>query len=50
MLFVIEGALINLGPGGEVESIVDGELTLAGYEALCEANGLPKPVGILRDQ
>ena len=29
VLFVIEGALINLGPGGEVESVVDGELTLA---------------------
>jgi 2,4'-dihydroxyacetophenone dioxygenase len=49
VLFIIEGALINLGPTGEVESVVDGELTLLGYEALCEANGLPKPVGILRD-
>jgi quercetin dioxygenase-like cupin family protein len=49
VLFIIEGALINLGPEGDVESVVDGELTLLGYEALCEANGLPKPVGILRD-
>jgi quercetin dioxygenase-like cupin family protein len=49
VLFVIEGALVNFGADGEVESVVDGEMTLLGYEALCEASGLPKPAGILRD-
>jgi 2,4'-dihydroxyacetophenone dioxygenase len=49
VLFVIEGALVNLTPDGQVESVVDGEMTLLGYEALSEAAGLPKPAGILRD-
>ena len=34
---------------GDRDALVDGELTLLGYQALCEANGLPEPVGILRD-
>jgi quercetin dioxygenase-like cupin family protein len=49
VLFVIEGALVNFDADGGVDSVVDGELTLAGYEALCEAGGLGRPMGILRD-
>ncbi|HMC41980.1 MAG TPA: 2,4'-dihydroxyacetophenone dioxygenase family protein [Acidimicrobiales bacterium] len=49
VLFVIEGALVNYDAAGQVQSVVDGELTLAGYEALCEVQGVAKPVGIVRD-
>jgi 2,4'-dihydroxyacetophenone dioxygenase len=41
--FQIYGANINLGPDGEVESIVDGTSTLATYLTLCEAAGLARP-------
>src|SRR5438132_9522073 len=47
VLFVIEVALINLAPDGAIESVVDGALTLLGYQALSEANGLPEPAGSL---
>lgn len=48
VLFVIEGALLNLDAEGQVEGVVDGGVVLMGYELLCEAQGYPKPVGILR--
>jgi len=48
VLFVIEGALLNLDAGRQVESVVDGPVVLMGYELLCEAQGHPRPSGILR--
>jgi 2,4'-dihydroxyacetophenone dioxygenase len=48
VLFVIEGALLNLGPEGQVESVSDGPNVLEAYELLCQAQGLPKPTGVLR--
>ena len=41
--FTIYGANLNLDADGNVESVIDGALTLAGYYALCEAEGLPRP-------
>ena len=41
--FQIYGANLNLDADGNVESVVDGALALAGYYALCEAEGLPRP-------
>jgi quercetin dioxygenase-like cupin family protein len=48
ILFIIEGALLNLDANGQVESVVDGATVLMGYELLCEAQGHPKPSGLLR--
>ena len=45
--FVIEGALLNLLPDGTVESVTDGPGTLAAYYALLEAQGDPRPNGII---
>ena len=47
VLFVIEGALLNLTPEGQVESVFDGEAMLEVYYALAEAAGVPKPTGVL---
>ena len=41
--FQIYGANLNLDADGNVESVIDGALTLAGYSALCEAEGHPRP-------
>ncbi len=35
--FVIHGAILNLTPGGEVESVVDAGTVLAGYRAMCRS-------------
>ena len=43
VLFVMEGANLNLSPAGEVERVDDGPTTLAYYLAACEAQGLPAP-------
>jgi 2,4'-dihydroxyacetophenone dioxygenase len=45
--FVIEGALLNLAPDGTVESVTDGPGILAAYYALLEAQGDPRPNGII---
>jgi 2,4'-dihydroxyacetophenone dioxygenase len=47
VLFVIEGALLDLAPDGSVESVTDGSTALAGYQALAEAQGLPTPTGVI---
>lgn len=41
--FHMYGANINLDENGEVASVVDGQVALQGYLALCEAQGLGKP-------
>ena len=41
--FQIYGANLNLDADGNIESVVDGALTLAAYLMLCEADGLPRP-------
>jgi 2,4'-dihydroxyacetophenone dioxygenase len=45
--FVIEGALLNLAPDGTVESVTDGPGILAAYYALLEAQGDPRPNGLI---
>lgn len=47
VLFVIEGALLNLTPDGQVESVVDAEFMVEVYVALCEAAGLGRPSGLI---
>ena len=41
--FQMYGANLNLDADGNIESAVDGALTLAAYYMLCEAEGLPRP-------
>ena len=41
--FQMYGSNINLDENGEVESVVDGLLSLEFYYAMCEAEGLGKP-------
>ncbi len=41
--FQMYGVNLNLDADGNVESVFDGPGTLAAYEALCEAEGLPPP-------
>lgn len=41
--FHMYGANLNLDDEGNVESVTDGASTLAGYYALCEMQGLPRP-------
>ena len=41
--FQIYGANLNLDADGNVESVTDGASALAGYYALCEAAGIPRP-------
>ena len=45
--FIIEGALLNLAEDGSVESVSDGANTLEAYYALLEAQGDPRPDGII---
>jgi hypothetical protein len=47
VLFVIEGALLNLDPDGKVESYTDGPGILEAYYALLEAEGKPRPNGLI---
>ena len=47
VLFVIEGALLNLDAEGNVESVTDGPGMLEAYYALLEAAGQPRPNGIV---
>jgi 2,4'-dihydroxyacetophenone dioxygenase len=47
VLFIIEGALLNLDAQDQVESVADGPSTLEAYYALCEAQGLGRPTGVL---
>jgi quercetin dioxygenase-like cupin family protein len=47
VLFIIEGALLNLDPDGKVESYTDGPLILEAYFALLEAAGVPRPNGLI---
>lgn len=43
VLFVMEGANLNLSESGEIERVDDGPTTLAYYLAACESQGLPRP-------
>ena len=41
--FHMYGVNLNLDANGNVESVTDGASALAGYYALCEAAGIPRP-------
>ena len=41
--FHMYGANLNLDADGNVESVTDGAGALAGYYAMCEAAGIPRP-------
>jgi len=47
VLFVIEGALLNLDADGGIESVTDGAAILEAYMALLEAEGKPRPNGLI---
>ncbi len=47
VVFVIEGANLNLAADGSVESVTDGASVLAAYRALAEAQGLEIPDGAI---
>ena len=47
VLFVIEGALLNLTPDDQVDTVFDGQNMLEAYYALADAAGVPRPTGIL---
>ena len=47
VLFIIEGALLNLDADDNVESVSDGPNTLEAYYALCDAQGIARPTGVL---
>jgi 2,4'-dihydroxyacetophenone dioxygenase len=47
VLFVIEGALLNLDADGSVESVTDGPGMLEAYYLMLEAAGQPRPNGIV---
>jgi 2,4'-dihydroxyacetophenone dioxygenase len=47
VVFVMEGANLNLAEDGSVESVTDGSSTLAAYRKLCEAQGFEVPSGVL---
>jgi 2,4'-dihydroxyacetophenone dioxygenase len=47
VLFVIEGALLNLTPDGQVESVVDAAFMVEVYLGLCEAAGMGRPSGLI---
>ncbi len=49
VLFVIEGALLDLAADGSVESVTDGSTALAGYMALAESQGFGTPTGVILD-
>ena len=37
------GANLNLDEAGEIDSVVDGQVTLEFYLSMCEAEGLARP-------
>ena len=45
--FHMYGSNLNLAEDGSVESVTDGASALAGYFALCEAQGFPRPAVIV---
>jgi 2,4'-dihydroxyacetophenone dioxygenase len=47
VLFVIEGALLNLDANDQVESVSDGPSILEAYYLLLDAQGTERPAGIL---
>ena len=47
VLFAIEGALLNLDPDGQVESVTDAPAILEAYLALCDAAGMRRPDGLI---
>jgi quercetin dioxygenase-like cupin family protein len=47
VLFVIEGALLNLDADGGIESVTDGAAILEANMALLEAEGKPRPNGLI---
>ncbi|MHB8680548.1 MAG: 2,4'-dihydroxyacetophenone dioxygenase family protein [Acidimicrobiales bacterium] len=47
VLFVIEGALLNLTDDDQVESVFDGQSALEAYFALLEAAGIERPSGVI---
>jgi hypothetical protein len=47
VLFIIEGALLNLDPDGKTESVSDGPGMLAAYYAMLEHEGKPRPNGLI---
>lgn len=47
VLFVIEGALLNLDTDGNVESVFDGQGALEVYMAMLEEQGIGRPNGII---
>lgn len=49
VLFVIEGALLNLRDDDSVESVFDAQSMLEAYFALLEAAGMPRPTGLILD-
>jgi len=46
--FHMYGSNLNLAEDGSVESVTDGASALAGYYALCEAQGFPRPNVIVK--
>ncbi len=48
VLFIINGALLYLGPDDEVQGTVDAGTILEAYVALCEAAGHGDPSAVLR--
>jgi 2,4'-dihydroxyacetophenone dioxygenase len=49
VLFVIEGALLNLTPDGQIESVTDGPSILEAYFALLDAAEINRPTGLIVD-
>ena len=47
--FHMTGSNLNLGPDGRIESVVDGDVTLQAYLALCEAQGFGRPDVLVSD-
>ena len=47
--FHMYGANLNLDADGNVESVTDGRAVLEGYYLLLEAEGIPRPTGVLVD-
>ena len=47
--FHMYGANLNLDSDGNVESVIDGAGTLQAYYLLLEAEGIPRPTGVLVD-
>src|SRR5262249_39062993 len=47
IMFVIEGAYVDLDDQGNITGLTDGESVKNAYLALCDAAGIPRPEGIL---